>query len=299
MKKENFIKFIAAVFFMLIVTSCATTRISFEGANADIKAQETFPKELYIPESFNWENITSNGEISYFKYANDSMPVIYHCVKILLNSENLKLTYAPDENTIPSEKYNKLSTKSFALKSKSNVAINFTQFKNESPFTFTFAGIHRINGINYSNPINRYCALCIKKINNNETVSYNAEIIENQNMEEIENWDYAFGGFFQVLKDGIPQTFVRHSYDSRTGVGLSKDGNTLFILVAEGNNSNQSIGISYQQSAQIFKAMGAWNAMQADGGNSSDLCINGKSVLNQTLTVIQGSSIGFKTLSEK
>lgn len=296
MKKTKLLIALNFLCFMLILNSCVSSRIVFEGENADLKAENAFPKNLYIPTEINWQSVTANDEISYYKFYNENMPVIFHCVKINLASKNICLTYTPDETIEPCDHYRKISTKSFAQKSNSTIAINFTQFANVQAFNFKFAGIHRINKINYSDPIEKYCALCFNTVYENETFYYEASIIENQTIEEINKYDFAFGGFFQVLKDGESQSFKRHSYDSRTGIGISKDGKTLFILVAEGNNSNQSIGISYQQSAEIFKALGAFNAMQADGGNSTDLCINEKSVLNQTFTVTQGSSLGFRTL---
>lgn len=299
MKKFKILSTALTLIAIINLISCASTVTSFEGNDADFRAAQTFESNLYVPQNITWENLTPNGEISYFNFQNEDMPVIYHCVKVDLSSGNIALTYSPDESVKPAAKYSKIPTKTFAKNSNSIVAINFTQFDTSifSP-NYKFVGIHRINKVNYSEPNERYSALCLNKISEENSFRYEAAIIQNQTAESIENWDYAFGGFFQVLKDGEPQSFKVHSYDSRTGVGISKDGSTLYILVAEGNNKRQSIGISYQQSAEIFKALGAWNAMQADGGNSSDLCIKGKSVLSPTFTVSQGNSIGFRTLSK-
>ena len=121
-----------------------------------------------------------------------------------------------------------------------------------------------------------------------------ARIFASQADGELEDFDYAFGGFFVVLREGLVCTeFIRRG-DSRTGAGLSADGKTLILLVVEGERPDRSRGLSYPQCGEIFRAMGCSNALELDGGSSSELCINGKSVLSYKVHSRQSNSFGFR-----
>ncbi|MDL5514940.1 phosphodiester glycosidase family protein [Arenibacter sp. M-2] len=87
----------------------------------------------------------------------------------------------------------------------------------------------------------------------------------------LQNKDFkeAVGGRVILLNDGIilPQTDKR--LEPRSAVGVSKDGNTVYFLVVDGRNFTYSNGIDYASMAQIFSAIGAYDAMNIDGGGSS------------------------------
>lgn len=60
----------------------------------------------------------------------------------------------------------------------------------------------------------------------------------------------------------------------RTAVGWDKDRNWLF-LVADGRQA-ESVGLTIPETAQLFAQMGAVEAMNLDGGSSTQLIINGE-----------------------
>ena len=64
-------------------------------------------------------------------------------------------------------------------------------------------------------------------------------------------------------------------------------------MVAEGENTSKSEGLSYPQCGTIFKALGCTDALEMDGGGSSELCINGKSILSYKNRRTQANSLGF------
>ena len=98
-------------------------------------------------------------------------------------------------------------------------------------------------------------------------------------MDNIEDFDYVFGGFFEILKDDKEVEFSYSSRNSRTAAGISSDGKTLFLLVVEGERKNLSRGLSYGECAKILKSAGSSDALEFDGGSSSSLFIEGKNVL--------------------
>ncbi len=64
----------------------------------------------------------------------------------------------------------------------------------------------------------------------------------------------------------------------RTAVGINKQGDIIFY-VADGR-SKESIGLTLLELAQELKAMGVVNAMNLDGGGSSQMVIKGKTINN-------------------
>ncbi|MGF3104058.1 phosphodiester glycosidase family protein [Rossellomorea sp. DUT-2] len=59
----------------------------------------------------------------------------------------------------------------------------------------------------------------------------------------------------------------------RSFAGIKENGNILFITV-EGRNPEQSIGVSFYESARILQSLGAIKGMNLDGGGSSAMNVN-------------------------
>lgn len=62
----------------------------------------------------------------------------------------------------------------------------------------------------------------------------------------------------------------------RTALGLKKDG-SLLLLVVDGRSS-ESAGMTLTELAQYLLKLGAWDAVNFDGGGSSEMVINGQIV---------------------
>ena len=248
----------------------------------------------FIPKDFSWEPVASG--IDRFDFENAAVTLVYHAIRIDLTNEELELVCYPDANTKISSSgtFKGITTQDFANKNNCIVAIN------ASPFDGRFRnkkiiGVHSVNGRQLAAPNNRYAAIAFS--NTPDSNGYSALIIKNQTADCAENFDFVFGGFFAVLIDGelLPYNEI---YNSRTGAGISQDGKTLYLLVVEGEEPARSTGLTYPQCGKIFAAMGCTDALEFDGGGSSQLCINGTSVLNYKTSRIQANSFGFKTNSE-
>ena len=99
------------------------------------------------------------------------------------------------------------------------------------------------------------------------------------------------GGWPRILRDGIDvaadaatlegtisrNAEMRHP---RTAVGFSRDSSTLFILTVDGR-SGKSVGVTLVELAALMRRLGAWNAMNFDGGGSTSMVIDG-AVVNAT-----------------
>lgn len=91
-------------------------------------------------------------------------------------------------------------------------------------------------------------------------------------------------GHPMVVTGGTVQTFTSSSSlcyyrNPRTSVGLSKDGRTLYMVVVDGRSS-ASAGMTCQELGTLMKGLGAWNALNFDGGGSSAMYVEGAGVVN-------------------
>ena len=93
------------------------------------------------------------------------------------------------------------------------------------------------------------------------------------------------GGWPRILRDGlnvagdaatIEGTISRNAEarHPRTAVGHSRDGKRLWIVVVDGRTT-ASVGMTLIELADAMRRMGAWQAMNFDGGGSTTMVIDG------------------------
>jgi hypothetical protein len=71
--------------------------------------------------------------------------------------------------------------------------------------------------------------------------------------------------------DGTGEFFGRHS---RTAVGVTGDGRLLLVVV-DGRQPGYSRGMTLRELAELLQRLGAQQAMNLDGGGSSEMVVNG------------------------
>ena len=198
-------------------------------------------------------------------------PLIVHIVKIdLLNPAVSVITSEPalfknTQGCIRGE-----TTWNFALRHNTIAAFNAAPFKTGSLLFSvyrTIVGIHVTDFHRMSIPNERYGALLFY-------ADKTARIIDSQT-EDVLSADvrHAVGGFWTILRNGTVMPQKLHRRDSRTAVGLTDNGNTLFVVVVEGENKRRSQGLSFEESARLLRELGADDALQLDGGSSSSLVL--------------------------
>ena len=93
------------------------------------------------------------------------------------------------------------------------------------------------------------------------------------------------GGWPRILRDGknvagdaasVEGTISRNAEmrHPRTAVGYSRDGSILFLLTVDGR-SESSGGMTLFELANMMRKLGAWQAMNFDGGGSTTMVIDG------------------------
>ena len=93
------------------------------------------------------------------------------------------------------------------------------------------------------------------------------------------------GGWPRILRDGqdvaieaptVEGTISRNAETRhpRSAIGFSRDSTTLFLLVVDGR-SQKSVGMTLVELAALMRRLGAWQAMNLDGGGSTTMIIDG------------------------
>jgi exopolysaccharide biosynthesis protein len=69
---------------------------------------------------------------------------------------------------------------------------------------------------------------------------------------------------------------------ARTAVGISRDGDTLILATVNSpNTGGGTTGMTLEQLAAFMRSMGAYQAMNFDGGGSASMALNGVMVSRQ------------------
>lgn len=79
----------------------------------------------------------------------------------------------------------------------------------------------------------------------------------------------AVGGRVTLINNGILSTQTNATLEPRTAIGVSQDGSKVYILVVDGRRFHYSNGMAYDELGKCLKAMGAYDAINLDGGGSS------------------------------
>lgn len=131
------------------------------------------------------------------------------------------------------------------------------------------------------------------------TLGKTAEVISNSykvgskvelNIEvdfDIEKVKTAVSGGTLLVKNGTVATFTHNISGSnpRTAIGVSKDGETLYLITVDGRQAT-SIGVSQTELAEILIEKGIYTAMNLDGGGSTTMVVK---ELGDTLPTVENS----------
>ena len=98
----------------------------------------------------------------------------------------------------------------------------------------------------------------------------------------------------RLLREGVvaadPANTTRHP---RTALGVSAQGDTVWLVVTDGRQAGYSEGATLGEMADLLKSLGAENAINLDGGGSSALVFNDPNTGLRTLNrPIQGGVPG-------
>jgi len=103
--------------------------------------------------------------------------------------------------------------------------------------------------------------------------------ISGQLRPDAENIIAAFSGKPVLLRDGViasdlwKHTGIQSLFAApRSAAGLTQDSRTLLLVVADGRQS-MARGLTLSELAELMRSLGAWNALNLDGGGSSSAVV--------------------------
>ncbi len=106
---------------------------------------------------------------------------------------------------------------------------------------------------------------------------HNRATIANFTEIDFSNIYTAVAGSAIIVKDGVdisaqgPSQGDPNNPNPRTLAGLSADGRYLYLAVIDGRVTGYSLGTTHAQSAALMLALGCDDALNLDGGGSSEL----------------------------
>jgi len=185
------------------------------------------------------------------------------------------------------------TTLAFAERTGAQLAINTSAFGpgRGSPLQpMDVAGLAAHEGNVYSPPVKNYGAMFIDK---DGRIRLKAPPLEQEGV-----W-HAVAGFRMLIDDGAPvvadqvyQTAFGN-INPRTAVGVDRTRRKLWIVVADGRQRERTLGLTLPELAAVFQWLGAWDALNLDGGGSSTLVMQDEAGKPQLVNeAINGGKVG-------
>lgn len=106
-----------------------------------------------------------------------------------------------------------------------------------------------------------------------------------------ENVEFAFGALNYLVKNGQLNDVSNEALGSnpRTAIGFNKDNTEMIMVTIDGRNKNY-VGVKQTELAEILLDLGAYNAVNMDGGGSTTMGID--FLKNSNITVVNIPSDG-------
>ena len=234
-------------------------------------------------------------ELSCGKYYRSEKGKI-HVIRIDLKNPGLRVVSYPsseDADAVTDAGFlGGLTLPQFVRKTGATVAVNTSPYWINTgsgagdPKKFKILGIHSDGRMQFSKPLEKYPALVLYRT----PEGFSAKIVENQTEASLQDADFAFGGYFQILRGGLKIDFPTEHFDARTAVGLGESGDELFLLACR-----KSPGLSFQECQEIFLSLGCVDALEFDGGSSTSFFFDapGASVKIRSFLRVNASYMGF------
>lgn len=127
-------------------------------------------------------------------------------------------------------------------------------------------------------------------INNNFKVGTKVDLEINLGID-LEKIQTAISGGAILVKNGEIPAFSSNISGThpRTAIGLSKDGNTLYLITVDGRQK-KSIGVTQTELAELLIEKGIYNAINLDGGGSTTMVA--QKLGDTALSIINSPSSG-------
>jgi hypothetical protein len=209
-------------------------------------------------------------------------PFDYHLLSIDLHNPRVRFVTTPESVTLPratdaAPRHHWMQTTTFAHLTHADIAINGNYYE-ISHAAHSTCGLTMTAGLAWQSTYADSRLDCF------DSIGFGAH----RRVTFFDSHDRLYGpapepwvrdvltGSPRLLRDGevVLATHPHHalSRNPRTALGLSRDGETLYVLVVNGREGHAQ-GMTCREAARTLKSFGAWNAVNLDGGGSSSLYV--------------------------
>jgi hypothetical protein len=195
-------------------------------------------------------------------------------VRIDLHDRAINFLVTPSNGKQPLD-VNARTTSDFLTEFKCQVAINasfFGPLATRPGDPQDISGLSVSRGDRYSPPGTKYAALLIGRDRRGWIASAPVDSRKAYNAVAGDTTLLANGKYSLPADDQRPITITPHP---RSTAGVSRDGRYLILMTIDGRQPGYSAGATKPETAEWLKRLGAWNAINLDGGGSTALVIEG------------------------
>ena len=231
-----------------------------------------------------WEPIFQGVEICRGSTTNPR-PLQVRAARIDLQEKSISFLVTPSNGPEPKDTGAR-TTSDFLTEFKCQVAINgsvFAPLAKAKGDPVDIEGFSLSRGDLYS-PANKYDAFLIG--------TNNRAWLDMSPIDPQGAWN-GLSGFYALLFEGrnIASSDALHP---RSAIGVSRDGRHLILMVIDGRQPGFSEGTTTAETAEWILKLGAWSALNLDGGGSTALVVQGTNGLPSVLNRPSGPPPGLE-----
>jgi hypothetical protein len=179
-------------------------------------------------------------------------------------------------------------TLQFARQRGVQLAVNtspFAPFRRAMGMPMNVIGLSASRGDVYSSPDERFGAMYIDP--------RGRVTLQGPPLDATEVW-HVVPGFRMLVDDGKVVLTPQESdsrfggVNPRTAVGVDKTGNIVWLVVVDGRQADVSHGITLAELTSLFLSLGAWDALNLDGGGSSTFVLEDQAGCHRVINTPSG-----------
>ena len=191
-------------------------------------------------------------------------PLQVRAVRIDLREPTIEFLFTPSNGDAPKDAGAR-TTSEFLAEFKCQVAINasvFDVFAKQKGDPMDIQGLSLSRGDLYSPP-NQWDALLI---------STNRRAWIARSPVQVRNAFYGLSGFYALLINGKNHGTMTNQHP-RSAVGITRNGRYLILMTVDGRQPGYSEGTTTAGTAEWLRKLGAYDALNLDGGGSTALVV--------------------------
>jgi len=234
------------------------------------------------PPQTNYEKELFRGIVYKRNVGLIARPAVVHIVTIDLSVAGVKALVTPPQAVGKNNSTSARTTSQFLQEFKLQLAVNanyFHPFREKTPWDYyprsgdiTYAVGQAIsNGKHYSKADNNWGVLCVSQQNR-------IQILDTGNCPKNTLQGIAGNDVFIQEGESVKSESKEDKPYPRVAVASSKQGNILWLIVVDGKQPLYSEGVTIAELTGIVQSLGAYTALNLDGGGSTTLVMtkNGK-----------------------